>query len=364
MQALYNATDGDNWHDNTGWDFTTDPSSSWEGVTVTDGRVTRLQLVNNNLKGSLPAELGDLSELTYLQISDHQETLTGAIPSELGKLAKLTQLRLNHNRLSGSIPTRLGGLSKLTRLYLHSNLSLSGTIPPELGDLSELQLLYLNSNNLDGQIPVELGNLSNLERLYLYGNDLRGSIPGELGSISQLQWLSVARNQLSGKLPSELGGLTKIARLHVYGNELYGPIPSSFTNMVSLYDFRGYENDFCILARDTEVAAWYGNIQQRNPGSLRACDPPTAPTGFTASLSAGGSGADLSWTDPQDADITGWQYRHKEGSGEYGDWTTSPAAMPQPPLTAFPTCPQGRPTPSKCEPSATKEEAPPRRRQA
>ncbi len=49
---------------------------------------------------------------------------------------------------------------------------------------------------------------------------------------------------------------------------------------------------------------------------------PAKPTGLTAT---GGSGsAALSWTDPSDASITKHQYRQKEGSNDYGDWTEIP----------------------------------------
>ena len=43
------------------------------------------------------------------------------------------------------------------------------------------------------------------------------------------------------------------------------------------------------------------------------------PTGLSAQ---GGDGqVTLSWNDPNDSSITGYQYRHKEGSGSFGSWT-------------------------------------------
>ncbi|MYG64965.1 MAG: fibronectin type III domain-containing protein, partial [Synechococcus sp. SB0675_bin_7] len=47
--------------------------------------------------------------------------------------------------------------------------------------------------------------------------------------------------------------------------------------------------------------------------------PPAKPTGFTAT--AGNALAGLSWDDPGNNDITGWQVQQKEGSGSYGRWT-------------------------------------------
>ena len=85
LVALYNDTDGANsWTTSTNW--TTDQAlSSWSGVTTnSDGLVTRLVLNNNGLTGTLPTELGDLSELEQLNLEDND--LSGALPSALASL--------------------------------------------------------------------------------------------------------------------------------------------------------------------------------------------------------------------------------------------------------------------------------------
>ena len=53
-----------------------------------DGRVTKLTLGKNNLVGTLPAELGDLTSLTDLQLFGNP-SLTGTIPASLGNLVSL-----------------------------------------------------------------------------------------------------------------------------------------------------------------------------------------------------------------------------------------------------------------------------------
>ena len=98
-----------------------------------------------------------------------------------GTPSRVTRLQLQSNRtagnqLSGSIPTELGELTKLTRLDLGGS-RLTGPIPTELGDLSNLVSLYLSSNQLLGAVPVELGKPPNLEHLFLAGNSLSGCIP-------------------------------------------------------------------------------------------------------------------------------------------------------------------------------------------
>ena len=51
---------------------------------------------------------------------------------------------------------------------------------------------------------------------------------------------------------------------------------------------------------------------------------PAAPTGLTAT--AGNGQVSLSWTAGDDGgfDVTGWKYQQKEGSGNFGDWTSIP----------------------------------------
>ena len=103
--AIYNATDGDNWANNDSW-LSDAPIGEWEGVTTDDnGRVTELSLLQNQLSGKIPPELGKLSNLTELFLSANE--LSGKIPPELGKLANLTALFLQDNDLSGCVPSGL-----------------------------------------------------------------------------------------------------------------------------------------------------------------------------------------------------------------------------------------------------------------
>ena len=62
LVALYNATAGRNWVNNENW-LTDAPLSEWYGVHVSGaGRVQGLQLMDNNLVGPIPVELGNLSK--------------------------------------------------------------------------------------------------------------------------------------------------------------------------------------------------------------------------------------------------------------------------------------------------------------
>ena len=165
LVALYHATDGPNWDNNRNW-LSDRPPGAWHGVTTDgDGRVTELLLGYNQLSGSIPAELGSLSNLKWLLLGDNQ--LSGSIPAELGSLAKLEWLDLGVNQLSGLIPAELGSLSSLQSLHLGGN-ELSGSIPAELGSLAKLEWLNLDGNSaLSGPLPGSLTGLTSLRDLTL-----------------------------------------------------------------------------------------------------------------------------------------------------------------------------------------------------
>ena len=98
LQALYNATNGANWTDDTNWGIA--PAlSSWHGVTTnSDGRVTELELDGNGLSGTLPTELGDLTELASLRLNGNVY-LAGPLPAGLRELSALATVDLADTEL-------------------------------------------------------------------------------------------------------------------------------------------------------------------------------------------------------------------------------------------------------------------------
>ena len=78
----------------------TDGVELW-GVCYSIENTDTLLLANLGL-GTIPAEIGNLVNLTYLGLFNNQ--LTGLIPSEIGNLTNLTELILYNNQLSGEIP--------------------------------------------------------------------------------------------------------------------------------------------------------------------------------------------------------------------------------------------------------------------
>jgi hypothetical protein len=269
LVALYNSTDGDFWFENENWLISTSVSE-WYGVTVTEGNVIGLDLENNYLVGTLPEELGDLTELVTLKMNNNQ--LTGSIPSQLGDLAKLEFLDFTFNYLDGSIPANLENLSNLRELGFAFN-ELTGGIPTWLGNMTTLEELGLGNNPLGeeipsslgnlvnltslmlfkieatGSIPSSFGNLDNLIHLHIHSNNFSGSsIPPELGDMDSIEHLWMGQNQLEGSIPEELGDLTVIRTLFLEDNNLSGPIPESLKNLT----------DLCLPGECDELGIDYG----------------------------------------------------------------------------------------------------------
>jgi len=237
LVALYNATTGGSWTVSTGW--LSDPDicpNNWHGVTCASGHVTQLSLASNSLTGTIPSDLGDLTNLTYLRLDDN--SLTGPIPPELGTLASVTDLRLDHNGLTSSVGDPIPGLDGLTsvqRLNLSFN-NLAGPIP-ELS--SSVTNLNLNDNQLSGAIP-DLSGLTNLSVLNLYDNQLT-SLDSGLGDLPNLTVMDVHHNLLAGSIPTTFGGnvlttggLANLTTLRLYDNGLTANIPDEVNNLTTL----------------------------------------------------------------------------------------------------------------------------------
>lgn len=192
LVALYNVANGANW--TNVWELNA-PFSQWYGVETnpSTGCVIGLNLSGNDLLGTLPLEMAELSSIKILDLS--YNSLLDSIPAEFGNLANLKKLDLSFNNLTGNLP-------------------------PELGAIENLEELHLSSNNFTGNIPTELGNLVNLKRLYLSLNSLTGAIPDELGNLNNLLYLYLSYNELSGSIPTTFDNLTALTHLYLNDNQL------------------------------------------------------------------------------------------------------------------------------------------------
>ncbi|XP_047964957.1 probable leucine-rich repeat receptor-like protein kinase At1g68400 isoform X1 [Salvia hispanica] len=155
----------------TSWNSSSDPCTSWLGVSCLHNRVAHLILENSTLQNPLPPSLASLIHLRVLSLK--QNRFTAPIP-DLSNLTSLNLLFLSENRFSGEFPPSLISLSNLYRLDLSRN-RFSGEIPLSANRLTHLLTLRLEENSFSGAIP-DL-HLPNLQEFNVSGNNLTGAIP-------------------------------------------------------------------------------------------------------------------------------------------------------------------------------------------
>ncbi|XP_068340935.1 receptor protein kinase TMK1-like [Pyrus communis] len=223
----------------------------WAHVFCAGSRVSQIQVQNLGLKGPLPQNFNQLTELTNIGLQRNH--FSGPLPSLKG-LSKLRFAYLDFNDFT-SIPVDFfEGLDSLEVLALDEN-NLNATtgwnFPPQLGNSAQLQNLSCISCNLVGLLPDFLGNMSSLTVLQLSGNGLSGGIPPSFSGLNlQILWLN---NPTGGGLSGPIDVLTTMVQLNsvwLHGNQFSGVIPNSIGNLTSLKDLNLNQNQFVGLVPD------------------------------------------------------------------------------------------------------------------
>lgn len=235
LASLYSATNGHNWASNTNW-LSDRPLGAWHGVTTdAQGHVTRIDLTNNNLSGSVPGELAGLSKLKSLNLSTNG-FLSGPLPPELINLG-LRELQLADTRLCAPPDAEFQ-----TWLQTIPARSVSACDDLDLNTLKALFALFNKTNGLgwhdrtnwNSDVPLEewYGITTDAEgritELNLAGNNLSGSLPVDLAALSELERLDFSDNVgLTGPLPHEWTELT-LEYLWMEGTQLCAPTDTGF----------------------------------------------------------------------------------------------------------------------------------------
>ncbi len=147
LLVLYESLGGRAWNNNTNW--LQGDVSSWFGITTVNGRVTRIELANNNLgrgqpgNGSIPAEIGNLTELEVLDLSSNRVRLR--VPEEITSLANLERLLLNNNEIE-ELPD-LGDMPSLEEVRVENNRLTFGDLEPNIEQ--KFSLTYAPQDTLD-----------------------------------------------------------------------------------------------------------------------------------------------------------------------------------------------------------------------
>ncbi|KAI9122529.1 hypothetical protein K1719_006369 [Acacia pycnantha] len=224
-----------------------DPCNHWDGIKCTNSHVISISLSSTGLAGQLSGDIGSLSELEILDLSNNKG-LTGSLPQTIGNLKNLSTLILVGCSFNGPIPEEIGNLRELLFLSLNSN-KFVGQIPASIGNLSKLHWLDVSDNQLGGPIPVSSGSKPGLDMLYhakhfhCGNNKLSGPIPPKLFS-SKMTLIHVLfeSNQLSGSIPSTLGLVQSLEVVRLDSNGLSGPVPSNIRNLLNVQQIYLFNN--------------------------------------------------------------------------------------------------------------------------
>ena len=253
---FYNSTNGPSWFSEArhNW-LTIKPVKTWNGVTVTDGRVTSIFLSGSNLSGTLPASFGNLSALTGINVSGNN--LTGSIPTGFFNLINLTTINFESNQLSGDI-NLIGNLTKLVTLDLNHNL-FTGSLPVSIGKLTSLQYLQLFDNQFSGVIPNSIGQLASLAYFQIPQNQFTGNLPASIGNLVLLNTIITDNNQLSGELPASLGNLKNLTTLGLSFNQFSGNVPVTIFKLSKL-TYLGLSDNKLYFKNNPQVAIGDRNL--------------------------------------------------------------------------------------------------------
>ncbi|MBA0686564.1 hypothetical protein Goari_014162 [Gossypium aridum] len=208
-----------------GW---TDPDPcKWKHVFCSeDKRVTRIQIGHQNLQGTLPSDIQNLTELERLEVQ--WNNISGPVPS-LNGLSSLQVLMLSNNHFT-SFPTDFfSGLSSLQSVEMDNNPFSAWEIPQSLQNASALQNFSANSANITGKIPDIFGSdaFPGLTILHLAFNCLEGELPSSFsGSSIQSLWVNgqLSNSKLNGTV-AVLQNMTFLKEVWLHSNSFSGPLP-------------------------------------------------------------------------------------------------------------------------------------------
>ncbi|KAF7824721.1 receptor-like protein EIX2 [Senna tora] len=204
-----------------------------------------MSYVNLSKAHTLFQVLNMLPSLLQLHLRDCEldNFLESPFLNAFQNMTSLRVLDLSRNNLN-STPLWLEKCNHLVELHLSGN-KLDGSIPNALRNLTSLAQLDLSFNNFISPIPswfFEIYNC-NLRVLDLSGNKFSGHLPSWLGKFDKLRTIDLSSNSFIGPIPSSLGNLSNLVELWLSGNHLNGTIPDSFIQLVNLRSLHLEDNN-------------------------------------------------------------------------------------------------------------------------
>lgn len=232
-----------------GWTATN--PCDWDNVNC-DGsnRVTKIQIKNMNLQGTLPKELQNLTALSDFEVQGNQ--FSGDFPSLAG-LSSLTQIIAHSNQFSSFPSDFFTGMTSLQSITIDDNPFGKWAIPESIKEATSLQTFEATNCSVTGNIP-DLSSLVSLTTLHLAFNYLEGELPASFsGSGIQELWINGQQGdtKLNGSI-AVLANMTSLTSVWLHGNQFTGPIPD-FSKVTGLSDASFRDNSLTGVVPDSFV---------------------------------------------------------------------------------------------------------------
>jgi len=255
----------------------------------------QLDLSGNNLGGSLPDCLGNLSSLQLLDVSENQ--FTGNIAS--GPLTNLISLEflslsnnlfevptsmkpfMNHSSLkfftseNNRLVTEPAAFDNLIPKFQLVFFRLSKTtkalnveIPDFLYYQYNLRFLDLSHNNITGMFPSWLlKNNTRLEQLWLSENPFVGALQLQDHPYPNMIELDISNNNMNGQIPKDICLIfPNLHTLRMAKNGFTGGIPSCLGNISSLSFLDLSNNQLSTVKLEQLTTIWFLELSNNNLG--------------------------------------------------------------------------------------------------
>jgi hypothetical protein len=195
LVTLYNECGGANW---IGFDtWLNGPIATWKDVVVADvnstPRVTNVLFKNMTLTGTLPEELGNITEMAGKIELNNQPGLTGTVPAFIWTWTKVDRLQI---KACGYTAFDLTGIENMVNLYEINTQGtpFTGEIPVEFFNLPLMRDVYLHEcawSSLPADLPIP--TITPLKRLYLNNNEIT-NLPDLTGMLWHVDGAKIAIN--------------------------------------------------------------------------------------------------------------------------------------------------------------------------
>ena len=271
---------------------------SWYGITCdTKGNVMAMRLTSNNLSGTIPYELGQMSNLR--QIDLHSNKLTGTIPQELGDIDVLNSIVIYSNNMVGTLTDNSGVCSlrydaELLELWVDCGIqcpescctkctetstsgnhsqdkirseliknrvnSISSKVLSDDTQSARSDALYWMTNDDTTNLDVDSDEFRDryiLVLFYFYQTSMwtNGEETWTTRNKHHCYWYGIVcdanknvvsvelpSNNLSGEIPYEFGQMSHLKKINLSSNNIGGTLPTEVLNLNSLTSLQLYSN--------------------------------------------------------------------------------------------------------------------------